>query len=611
MSEPEVVPVAPDMVVSETLGGYDLLRRLGSGGMAEVHLARANGIEGFQKLVVLKQILPHLSRDKHFVRMFLEEARLAALLDHPNVVQVFDLGKEEGEYFFTMEFVYGENLSGLVKGLRKVGQPLAFEHVVTIGLGVAAGLHYAHERVGFDGRPLGIVHRDVSPTNVMLTYEGGVKVADFGIAKVITRTDVTRAGTRKGKVPYMSPEQCRAEKIDRRSDVFSLGIVLWEAATGERLFEGDNEFGVMNLIVNGNIKPPREVRAEIPVDLERIIMKALTVDKNERYQTARDLQLDLETFARNHQLRATPSALGELMHYLFRPQPFPWGALRGSSGKGMMSPATIAEISSMIGSQPSIPGTGTGTGLGRTGSEVTNGSASVGSQVLGGSVPTGASIGSRIIEPAPDPGARMLRRVAIGLGSVAALALVLVLGLWLGGRGAAEETAEAQAAADKAAKQVEEAKAATARAAALSSSSRDEATPVPTSPAAPEGAADEAIAGDGEPDPAAGAEDVVDDPAGADAEAGVDAEAGADAEAEADAADPTAEDAEATVEDPEAAEAAGEDLAEDDEELMVIEDDDPGPKNGRPRASGTKKNPKKTSKKKKADLDAFMPGFGS
>ncbi|MCA9712545.1 MAG: serine/threonine protein kinase, partial [Myxococcales bacterium] len=403
MSEPEVVPVAPDMVVSETLGGYDLLRRLGSGGMAEVHLARANGIEGFQKLVVLKQILPHLSRDKHFVRMFLEEARLAALLDHPNVVQVFDLGKEEGEYFFTMEFVYGENLSGLLKGLRKVSQSLAFEHVVTIGLGVAAGLNYAHERVGFDGRPLGIVHRDVSPTNVMITYEGGVKVADFGIAKVVTRTDVTRAGTRKGKVPYMSPEQCRAEKIDRRSDVFSLGIVLWEAATGERLFEGDNEFGVMNLIVNGQMKPPRAVRPDVPVDLERIIMKALTVDKDRRYQTARELQLDLEHFARDHKLRATPSALGELMHYLFRPEPFPWGALRGSSGKGMMSPATIAEISAMIGSQPSIPGTGAGLGSVSYGSQVLGLATGMGTGLGTG---FGAAVGAKGSRATPEPGPR-------------------------------------------------------------------------------------------------------------------------------------------------------------------------------------------------------------
>jgi len=577
MPEPEVVPVAPDMVVSETLGGYDLLRRLGSGGMAEVHLARANGIEGFQKLVVLKQILPHLSRDKHFVRMFLEEARLAALLDHPNVVQVFDLGAEDGEYFFTMEFVYGENLSGLLKGLQKVAQPLAFEHVVTIGLGVAAGLHCAHERVGFDGRPLGIVHRDVSPTNVMITYEGGVKVADFGIAKVVTRTDVTRAGTRKGKVPYMSPEQCRAEKIDRRSDVFSLGIVLWEAATGQRLFDGDNEFGVMNLIVNGNIKPPSSVRPDIPPGLEAIIMKALTVKRDQRYQTAREMQLDLENFAMEQKLRATPSALGELMHYLFRPQPFPWGALRGSSGKGVMSPATIAEISSMIGSQVAIPGTG-----------VTTGGGSYASQILGGNLATGASIGSlgtsggalgsrmsRVQEP--DPRSKTLQRVAIGLGSAAALAMVLVLGLWLGGRGAEEEKAEVQAAADKAAEQLEQAEAAAAAAARVAEPTMPVAEPeVPPTPEVVEAVEAEAEAEAGSTGEAAEGESA-DDPAEAEAEAGAEGEM---------------------------VEPAGDDS--DDEDLMVIEDDSPT-KTKRPK-TGTK--PKTKKKKKKPDLDSFMPGMG-
>ncbi|MCX4246702.1 serine/threonine protein kinase [Paraliomyxa miuraensis] len=590
MSEAEVVPVAPDMVVSETFGGYDLVRRLGSGGMAEVHLARASGIQGFQKLVVLKQILPHLSRDKHFVRMFLEEARVAALLDHPNVVQVFDLGKEEGEYYFTMEFVYGENLSGLIKGLAKVTQPLAIEHAVTIGMGVAAGLHYAHERVGFDGRPLGIVHRDVSPTNVMITYEGGVKVADFGIAKVITRTDVTRAGTRKGKVPYMSPEQCKAEKIDRRSDVFSLGIVLWECVTGQRLFEGDNEFGVMNLIVHGQMKPPSAVRADTPAELERIIMKALTVDRDKRYQTARELQMDLEAFARETKLRATPSALGELMHYLFRPQPFPWGALRGSSGKGQMSPATIAEISAMVGSQVMVPGTG----VGSYGFESTSGAGSYASRVHGtnGSVGlsgSGTSLGTKA--KAVDPRSRTLRNVAIGLGSTAALALVMVMGLWLGGRGAAEETAEAKKAAADANDRLEQAEAAAAKAASLAggpaAGEPAPTEPAPTEPAAVEPAAAEPTAG--EPAPT--------EPA---------------------PTDPAAVEPAAVEPDPEVAVAEPEPEPDD---LMIVEDDDPVPtksgKSSTGKSSGKSSTGKSStgksstkSNKKKPDLEAFMPGFG-
>ncbi|MEM6994933.1 MAG: serine/threonine-protein kinase [Myxococcota bacterium] len=418
----EVVPVTPDMAVTETLGGYDLLRRLGAGGMAEVHLARHNAIEGFQKLVVLKQILPHLSRDRHFVRMFLGEARVAALLDHPNIVQVFDLGREEDDYYFTMEFVYGENLTGLLKAIRKSGMVLPLEHAVTIARGAACGLHYAHERVGFDGRPLGIVHRDVSPTNVMITYEGGVKVADFGIAKVITRTDVTRAGIRKGKVPYMSPEQCRADQIDRRSDIFSLGIVMYEMLTGDRLFDGDNEFGVMNTIVNGTIAPPSTKRAGLPKELDRIIGRALTRDKSKRYQTARELQLELEAFAREANLRAQESALGELMHHLFRPQPFPWGALMGHGVSNATHLHTIAESShgSVSGSGVRIPS--------RT--DVTSG---------GGGRITGSSSGSNVargtVVTSADRRRGTLRGIAIGLGAVAAAAAVLVLGLYMGGRG--------------------------------------------------------------------------------------------------------------------------------------------------------------------------------
>ncbi|MBL4688827.1 MAG: serine/threonine protein kinase, partial [Nannocystaceae bacterium] len=400
----EVVPVTPDMAITETLGGYDLLRRLGAGGMAEVHLARHNAIEGFQKLVVLKQILPHLSRDRHFVRMFLAEARVAALLDHPNIVQTFDLGRDEDDYFFTMEFVYGENLTGLLKAFRKTGLVLGFEHIVTIGKGAACGLHYAHERVGFDGRPLGMVHRDVSPTNIMVTYEGCVKVADFGIAKVITRTDVTRAGIRKGKVPYMSPEQCRAEQIDRRSDIFSLGIVMHEMITGERLFDGDNEFGVMNTIVNGTIPPPSVTRAGVPKELDRIVCRALERDKTKRYQTARELQLDLEAFARKVAMRAEVSALGEVMHHLFRPQPYPWGALMGDGVSNAAHLHTIADSREVSGSSVRIPSRTDVTSGG--GARVTNSHA--------------GSIGARgTVITTADRRRGTLRGVAIGLGVVA------------------------------------------------------------------------------------------------------------------------------------------------------------------------------------------------
>jgi serine/threonine protein kinase len=343
---------------AERVGRYDLVRRLGSGGMAEVHLARAGGLEGFEKLVVLKRILPHLSADPHFIKMFLAEARLAAILDHPNVVQVFDLGYDEGDYYFTMEFVYGENLQGILRQARRQRQRLPFEVAIGIGIGAATGLHYAHERVGWDGQPLGIVHRDVSPTNVMVTYEGCVKVADFGIAKVTSRTDVTRAGMRKGKVPYMSPEQCRAEKLDRRCDVFSLGIVLYECSTGTRLFDGDNEFGVMNRIVNGDIKLPTGVRSGYPRELERIVMKALSVDKNRRYQNSLELRHDLERFARDRKMDVGDAALGRFMHQMFSPQPYPWGALMGDGVTG--PPPSLQTAADQYGSMSSVSASGPG-----------------------------------------------------------------------------------------------------------------------------------------------------------------------------------------------------------------------------------------------------------
>jgi serine/threonine protein kinase len=400
----------------ERLGRYDLLRRLGAGGMAEVHLARAVGPEGFQKLVVLKRILPHLSADPEFVRMFLAEARLAAILDHPNVVQVFDIGRDGTDWFFTMEYVYGENLQTVLRAVRRHCGALPLEHAVTIGIGAATGLHYAHERVGFDGRSLQLVHRDVSPTNVMLTYDGCVKVADFGIAKVTSRTDVTRAGIRKGKVPYMSPEQCRAEGLDRRSDVFSLGIVLYECTTMVRLFDGDNEFGVMNRIVNADIPLPSTQRQGYPKDLERIIMRALGRERDQRYATGAELAADLEAFARERKLRATPAALGEFLHEVFRPKPFPYGALAGTA----VAPASLIPTGPHdLGSAPRSSSSSSVPPMMRP--DVTpssHPSHTASSRVR----PNTSSVG--------HPPDRTLRNVAIGLGASAGIAVLAVGGLW-------------------------------------------------------------------------------------------------------------------------------------------------------------------------------------
>src|SRR5690606_31580736 len=226
----------------------------------------------------------------------------AATLHHPNIVQVYDIGQEHGAFFFTMEYVQGQDLRTLVRAARKAQRAIPIEHILHIVMGVAAGLHHAHEKVGPDGRPLGIVHRDVSPSNVLVTYGGDVKIVDFGIAKAASAQVATIAGTLKGKIPYMSPEQCRGEPVDRRSDIFSIGTLLWELTTGRRLFHGDNEFAVLNRVARGEVPPPSSVRPDYPPALQAIVMKALCATPRGRYDTSLQMQMDLEDFAREYKL---------------------------------------------------------------------------------------------------------------------------------------------------------------------------------------------------------------------------------------------------------------------------------------------------------------------
>lgn len=299
------------------LGKYQLLRRIATGGMAEIFLARAQAMHGFEKQVVLKRILPQHASSDDFIRMFLAEARLAATLHHPNIVQVYDIGEEAGAYFFTMEYIQGEDLRRLVRAARRKQTPIPLAHILHIIMGMAGGLHHAHEKIGTDGLPLGIVHRDVSPSNVLVTYEGDVKVVDFGIAKAAAAQNSTMAGTLKGKIPYMSPEQCRGELVDRRSDIFSIGTLLWELTTGKRLFAGENEFAILNRVAKADVPPPSSVRPEYPPELEAIVMRALSVDPENRYPTAIDLQIDLEDFAREARLPVSSARMGRFMRALF------------------------------------------------------------------------------------------------------------------------------------------------------------------------------------------------------------------------------------------------------------------------------------------------------
>jgi len=308
------------------LGKYELIKQLAIGGMAEIFLARARGIEQFEKLVVLKRILPQYASSAEFVTMFLDEARLVATLQHANIAQVYDIGEDKGCLFFTMEFINGEDARCLLKRVVNDRRRLPLEHALTILIGAAAGLHSAHEKRGSNGEPLNIVHRDVSPANVLISFDGCVKLIDFGVAKGAQRQTETLAGTLKGKIAYMAPEQCRGESVDRRADLFALGILLYELTTSRKLFRG-NEFSMMRQITEKDVRPPSRIRSTYPAELEAIVMRALARDRNKRYSTAQQIQLDLERFARNHGLVLSGVKLGEYMRDLFAPKVEAWTQL--------------------------------------------------------------------------------------------------------------------------------------------------------------------------------------------------------------------------------------------------------------------------------------------
>jgi tetratricopeptide (TPR) repeat protein len=310
------------------LGKYELLCLLATGGMATVHLARAKGIGGFEKLLVIKRILPRAANEDSSVQMFLAEARIAATLEHSNIVHVFDVGLAQNEVFLAMEFLHGHDVRSIVRATRG---PLPIGPTLAIAIGACAGLHYAHEKRGPKGQSLGLVHRDVSPSNVVVTYDGGVKVIDFGIAKASGRHLETESGILKGKPGYMSPEQCLGLVLDRRSDIFCVGIMLYELTTGSRLFgPKEAEYLQLKAIVESEVAPPSTIWPECPKELERIVMKALARTASERYATAADLQHDLEHLARASQLDVSATGLSKFMERTFADELAAWRAAEAS-----------------------------------------------------------------------------------------------------------------------------------------------------------------------------------------------------------------------------------------------------------------------------------------
>ncbi|GAB4196826.1 MAG: hypothetical protein OHK0013_04340 [Sandaracinaceae bacterium] len=300
-------------------GKYTLMRKLAVGGMAELFLALQRSVAGFEKLIVVKRILPHLAKDRAFVDLILQEARVSATLNHPNICHIYDVGEAEGQFYIAMEHIHGEDLRSIVRQMKKVNETtFPIEHALAIVLGCCAGLAHAHEKTSLDGEPMNIVHRDVSPQNILVTFNGDVKLVDFGIAKAgRSSMEDTGSGQLKGKVPYMSPEQAQGQVLDGRSDIFSLGIILFELTTGKRLFRGNNEMETLRMIVEGDYPRPRDLNPGIPEGLERIILKSLEKDVAARYQTARQMQADLEDFIRQAQLKVSPISVGEWMQRLF------------------------------------------------------------------------------------------------------------------------------------------------------------------------------------------------------------------------------------------------------------------------------------------------------
>ncbi|MFB1480043.1 serine/threonine protein kinase [Corallococcus sp. RDP092CA] len=301
----------------ETFGRYELLRKLATGGMGAVYLARQKGPVGFQKLLVVKRLLPHLSEDDEFLQMFLDEARIAALLNHPNIAQIYEMGDVDGQYYIAMEYVHGEPLGSLV--------PRASAHPGGFPLGLrcriiaeaAAGLDAAHNARSPSGRKLSLIHRDVSPQNVLVGFNGGVKLIDFGVAKAQGKLSQTVVGTIKGKHAYMSPEQARGEPLDARSDVFGLGTVFYELLTSGRLFKRETEMATLKAVVGHKIVPPSEAVPGIPKSLDPIVFKALARKRDDRFSTAGELQLALEEFLQQEKLHGTSAHLAAFMRDVY------------------------------------------------------------------------------------------------------------------------------------------------------------------------------------------------------------------------------------------------------------------------------------------------------
>ncbi len=327
VSQPVFAPIAPtprteddDPTEGVKFGQYLMIEKIATGGMAEVWKARMRGVEGFQKTVAIKKILPHLSDNQDFVEMFVDEAKLAAQLNHNNIIHIYDLGKIQSSYYIAMEYIDGHDLKTILRRGEDRSHPMTVELALFVASKLASALDYAHRKKDFEDREMGLVHRDVSPQNVLVSQEGDIKLCDFGIAKAASKASHTQTGALKGKLQYMSPEQAWGRSIDRRSDIFALATVLFEMLTNRKLFTGDNELSILEQVREARVQEPSVFNDEVTPDVDRIVIKALQKDPANRYQTAGEMARELDAVLYSFRPTPTSADLAIYMHRLSSPE---------------------------------------------------------------------------------------------------------------------------------------------------------------------------------------------------------------------------------------------------------------------------------------------------
>jgi serine/threonine protein kinase len=324
---------------------YTITERVDQGGMAEVFRGVAEGIKGFKKSVAIKRILPNLTKNKKFVSMFLDEARLSLHLQHANIVHVFDIGVADSSYFIVMEYVDGLNLKGLIDHEKKLGRKMKISHILWLMAEVCKGLEYAHEAQDPEtGRPLGIVHRDISPPNILISKQAEVKLVDFGLAKATSQIETTDPGVVKGKFSYLSPEAASGLEVDRRADIFAVGILLWEMLTGRRLFYGESDYQTVELVRQAKVPSISQINADVDADLEAVVLKALARDPRDRYQHASDLQEALAQYLFSHSLKVTNQDLRALVLEAVADRDRAKPRAQGSGGKQLIDQLIFEEM---------------------------------------------------------------------------------------------------------------------------------------------------------------------------------------------------------------------------------------------------------------------------